>query len=74
MMNLLRVGRIILNLEHVTDILQGDAAGPHPESLIVNLADGRKHTFTGHDAEGLKAYLDRTVKEAKAPLKDLEAS
>ncbi len=73
MMNLLRVGRIVLNLDHVTDILEGDPAGPHPESLIVNFANGRQHTFTGDAAEGLRAYLERTAKGAKAPLKDLEA-
>jgi hypothetical protein len=72
-MNLLRVGRIIINLDHVTDIIQGDSAGSHPESLIVNFVNGLKHTFLGEDAEGLRAYLERTVKGAKAPLKDLEA-
>ncbi len=71
-MNMLRVGRIIVNLDHVTDIVQGDPAGPHPESLIVNFANGLKHTFTGDDAEGLRAFLGRTVKIASVPLKDLE--
>ena len=72
-MNLLRVGQIIINLEHVVDILQGDAADSHPESLIVRFPEGRTHTFTGDDAEGLRAYLARTVKNAQAPQKDFES-
>ena len=71
-MNLVRVGKIVVNFDHVTDILQGEAAGPNPESLIVCFANDRKHTFTGDDAEGLKAFLDRTVKTAAKPLKDFE--
>ena len=71
-MNLLRVGKIIINLDHVIEILQGEAAGPHPESLIVVFANDRKHTFMGDDAAGLRAYLDRTAKNATVPQKDLE--
>ena len=71
-MNLVRVGKIIVNFDHVTDILQGEATGPNPESLIVYFANDRKHTFTGDDAEGLKAFLDRTAKNAAKPLKDFE--
>jgi hypothetical protein len=73
-MNMLRVGRIVINLDHVIDIIQGDAVGQNPESLIVNFVDGRKHTFAGDDAEGLRAFLGRTVKSASAPLKDFEVS
>ena len=69
-MNLVRIGKIIINFDHVTDILQGEAAGPNPESLIVNFANDRKHTFTGDDAEGLKAFLDRTAKTAVKPQKE----
>jgi len=71
-MIMLRVGKIIVNLDQVTDIIQGDSAGLHPDSLIVNFANGQKHTFMGDDAEGLRAYLERTVRNAAVPLKDLE--
>ena len=71
-MNLVRVGKIIVNFDLVTDILQGDQAGPDPESLIVNFVNDKKHTFTGDDAEGLRAYIERTAKTATRPQKDFE--
>jgi hypothetical protein len=71
-MTMIRVGKIVLNLDHVVDIIQGDPAGPHPEALIVNFVNGQKHTFTGDDALGLQAYVERTVRSATAPLKDFE--
>jgi hypothetical protein len=70
--NLVRVGKIIVNLDLAIDILPGDAAGPDPGSLTVHFVDDREHTFTGDDAEGLRAYLERTAKNAKTPQKDLE--
>jgi hypothetical protein len=73
-MNMLRVGKVIVNLDHAVDIIQGDPAGPHPESLIVTFVNGQKHSFTGDDALGLRAYVERTVKSATAPLKDFEVS
>ena len=71
-MNLVRVGKIFVNFDLVTDVLQGEGAGPNPESLIVHFANDRHHTFTGDDAEGLRAFLDRTAKNATKPLKDFE--
>ena len=71
-MNMIRVGRIVFNLEHVIDIIQGDPDGPHPEGLTVNFISGQKHSFIGDDALGLRAYVDRTVKSATVPLKDFE--
>jgi hypothetical protein len=71
-MNLVRIGRIIINFDLVTEILQGEAAGPNPESLIVHFANDRKHTFKGDDAEALQAFLERTTKNAVSPQKDLE--
>ena len=71
-MIMLRVGNIIVNLDQVTDIIQGDPAGTHPESLIINFVNGQTHTFSGDDAAGLRAYLERTVRSATAPLKDFE--
>jgi hypothetical protein len=65
-MNMLRVGKVIVNLDHVVDITS------QPHSLIVNFVNGQTHTFTGDDAEGLKAYIERTVKSATVPLKDFE--
>jgi hypothetical protein len=71
-MNLVRIGKIIINFDQVTEILQGEAAGPNPESLIVHFGSDRKHTFKGDDAEALRAFLDRTTKNAVSPQKDLE--
>jgi hypothetical protein len=71
-MNMLRVGKIIVNLDHVVDIIQSESAGPHSQSLIVNFVNGQAHIFTGDDAEGLRAYVERTVKSAAVPLKDFE--
>jgi hypothetical protein len=71
-MNLVRIGRIIINFDLVTEILQGEAGGPEPESLVVHFGRDRKHTFKGDDAEALRAFLDRTTKNAVTPQKDLE--
>ena len=71
-MNLVRIGKIIINFDHVTDVLQGDPSSPNPESLIVIFVNDRRHTFTGDDALGLQAFLERTVKKAVAPEKDIE--
>jgi hypothetical protein len=70
--NLIQIGKIVINFEHVTDILPGDPAGPHPESLLLNLINGNHHTFTGDDAAALKAYIERTGKTLVKPLRDLE--
>jgi hypothetical protein len=71
-MNLVRIGKIIINFDVVTEILQGEASGPDPDSLIVFFGNDREHTFTGEDAEALRAFLERTTKNAVAPQKDLE--
>jgi hypothetical protein len=71
-MNLVRIGQIIINFDHVTEVLQGEAIGPNPESLIVIFVNDRRHTFNGDDALGLRAYLERTVKSAVAPQKDFD--
>jgi hypothetical protein len=68
--NLVRIGKIIINFEHVTDIVPGDPAGPDPESLIVNMVTGKTFTFTGDQADGLRAFIERTVKTAVKPLED----
>lgn len=44
-MNLIRIGRIVVNFDRVTEIIQGDPAGPHPEAFVVNLGHRRSHTF-----------------------------
>ena len=71
-MNLVRIGKIIINFDFVTEVLQGEATGPNPDSLVVFFGNDRKHTFTGVDADALRAYLETTTKNAVPPPKDLE--
>ena len=69
-MNLVRVGKIVVNFDLVIDVLPGEAGGPDSEGLIVNLVDGRKHTFTGDDADALRDFLTRMAKGARGPRTD----
>ncbi len=69
-MNLVRIGKIIINFDHVTDILPGDLDGGDPQSLVVHLANGKTHGFSGDEADGLRAFIERTVKSAVKPLDD----
>jgi hypothetical protein len=69
-LNLIRIGKIIINFDNVTDVIQANPSGSEPETLSVQLINGKSFTFTGDEAHGLQAFLDRTVKTAVKPLDD----
>ncbi len=71
-MTLVRIGKIIINFDLVTEILQGEAAGPNPESLIVHFGSDRKHTFKGDDAEAAPGLPRPDDEERRGTQKDLE--
>jgi hypothetical protein len=69
-LNLIRIGKIIINFDNMTDVVSEDPSGSNPETLVVNMIGGKTYTFTGDEAHGLQAFLDRTVKTAVKPLDD----
>jgi hypothetical protein len=69
-LNLIRIGKIVVNFEQVTDIVSADPDDPNPESLTINFSNGKTITFNGDDAHGLLVFLDKTVKSAAKPLDD----
>ncbi len=69
-MNLIRIGGIVINFDLVAAVIEGEAAGSDPGSLIVQFNNDRRHTFSGDDARTLRGYLGRTAKDAALPPKD----
>jgi hypothetical protein len=63
---MIRIGKIIINFDTVTSVLPGI----EPGSLIVRFVNDQSQTFTGDDADGLLAFLERTVRTAVKPLED----
>jgi hypothetical protein len=65
-MTLIRIGNIVINFDCVTSIVNGI----EPGSLIVRFVNDQSQTFTGDEADGLRSFLDRTVRTAVKPLED----
>ena len=65
-MTLVRIGNVVVNFDNVTAIVNGI----EPGSLIVRFVNDQSQTFIGDEADGLRAFLDRTVRTAVKPLGD----